>query len=91
MFIGLIGLFCCIILFIKHVTIGQFELLVKVENSDKAVLSDVLTYEVVPEKRDSEDIPPTEEYMNLLIRNAKEHGFPGEYIEYLEQVEVIEV
>ena len=53
------------------------ELLVEVENADKSVITDVLTYEVVPEKRDSEQIPPTQDYMNLIIRNAKEHGFRG--------------
>jgi len=65
------------------------ELLVEVENADKSIITDVLTYEVVPEKRDSEHIPPTQQYMKLLIRNAKKYGFPGEYIECLEQCEVI--
>jgi len=65
------------------------EIKVTVKSKDGKVYSNVMTYQVVPEKRKSSHQKPTEYYLNLILNNAKKYGFPNEYIRFLNQVETI--
>ena len=60
------------------------EISVDVETFDGTPSQDVKTYKVVKSREEHNHQPPTEEYMQLIIKNAKKYGFPKEYIEYLE-------
>lgn len=45
------------------------------------------TYFAVPKEIDN-NLLPTRDYLNFLIRGAKEHTFPNGYVEFLEKTKV---
>jgi len=46
-----------------------------------------ITYKVVNKKETETHQKTTIEYMNLILKNAKEYNFPKDYIQYLESIE----
>lgn len=63
------------------------EIRVDVEKFDGAQVPSVITYKVVKSKEKPEHQPPTKEYIQLIISNAKKYNFPAEYINYLTSIE----
>ena len=66
------------------------EICVDVEKFDGTVFRDVKTYKVVERLEKPEEQPPTEQYMQLIIKNAKKYNFPKEYIKFLESIKTID-
>lgn len=64
------------------------EICVDVEKFDGTVINGVKTYKVVRTLEEPRHQPPTECYLQLIIRNAEKYGFPTEYIKYLKSIEV---
>jgi len=62
---------------------GEIEITVK--HKDKNIVN-VKTYKVLREKELLYHQKPTEYYMNLILKNARIHGFPYKYIRYLESI-----
>jgi len=52
-------------------------------------ITGVLTYKAVEQREKVNHQPPTQYYLNLIIRNAEKYGFPHHYIEYLKSIECI--
>jgi len=63
------------------------EIKVAVKSKDGTFYPEVMTYQVVPDKRKNSHQKPTEYYLSLILNNAKKYGFPNEYIRFLKQVE----
>lgn len=66
------------------------EILVEVEKNDGEVAQNVKTYKVVSARELLTHQPPTQSYLQLLVKSAKEYKFPNEYIMYLESIETRE-
>lgn len=49
--------------------------------------TNVITYKAAKHKEKDAHQPPTESYMQLIIKNAKKYNFPSEYIRCLESIE----
>ena len=63
------------------------EILVEVEKFDGEVVQQVKTYKVVRNRELLHQQPPSQSYLQLLIKSAKEHDFPDEYIMFLESID----
>lgn len=63
------------------------EILVEVEKFDGEVVQDVKTYKVVSAREMLSHQPPTQSYLQLLVKSAKEYKFPNEYIIFLESID----
>jgi len=61
------------------------EICVSVE-VDGTVFQDVKTYKVSKCRETKEEQPPTKDYLNLIIKNAKKHLFPDDYIQHLNSI-----
>ncbi|MFH1454001.1 MAG: gamma-glutamylcyclotransferase family protein [Armatimonadota bacterium] len=59
------------------------EIYVKIEKFDGTLIQGVLTYKVAKNKELLTYQPPTQYYMNLIIKNAENYEFPREYIKFL--------
>ncbi len=62
------------------------EILVQVEKFDGEVVQNVKTYKVVSARELLNHQPPTQYYIQILIKSAKEYKFPNEYIMFLESI-----
>lgn len=62
------------------------EIDIKVETFNGQIFSDVLTYKVNSSYEKPNHIPPTKDYLNLIISNSSKFGFPSEYIGFLKSV-----
>jgi cation transport regulator ChaC len=62
------------------------EIPVKVEKFNGAVVQNVKTYKVVSSRETPSHQPPTESYLQLIIKSARKYQFPDEYISTLESV-----
>jgi hypothetical protein len=62
------------------------EIPVKVEKFNGAVVQNVKTYKVVNSRETSSHQPPTESYLQLIIKSARKYQFPDEYISTLESI-----
>lgn len=65
---------------------SYLEIKVDVENLDRVLYKNVITYQVAKENQKSNHQPPTKEYLDLIINNARINKFPPEYIAKLERV-----
>ncbi len=63
---------------------------VQVKDHSGSIHSDVLTYQVIPEKRSNEHIPPKKSYVELMKRSAEKFGFSPEYRDSLDNIETKE-
>ena len=63
------------------------EIKVAVKSREGTVYPEVMTYQVVPEKRKGTHQNPTKYYLDLILNNAKKYDFPDYYIRFLDQVE----
>lgn len=59
---------------------------VQVQLSDGAVLNEVTTYMVRKGKKSRSFIPPTKEYLNIIVEGAKKHGLSEKWIRRLMQI-----
>lgn len=57
-----------------------------VERFDGRLLRGVRSFQVSDGRRTPDHQPPTESYLQLLLRNAKRYGFPENYVRMLEGV-----
>ena len=63
------------------------EITVSVVTRDGRIVDNVKTFRVVKERESGGFIPPTREYINLLIEAAEEHQFPEYYTRMLKSIE----
>lgn len=59
------------------------ECFVDIETFKGVVEKDVLTFKLLKEKERKEHQPPSNYYMNLILKNAEKYKFPPDYINYL--------
>ena len=59
------------------------EIKVDVKNGMK-VYSNVITYKIIKSEEKDHHQPPSKSYIQLIIENGKKHGFPENYLNYLE-------
>jgi cation transport regulator ChaC len=52
--------------------------------SGMKVYSNVITYKVTKNKELDHHVPPSKSYLQLIIENGKNYGFPEDYLNYLE-------
>jgi cation transport regulator ChaC len=52
--------------------------------SGMKVYSNVITYKVTKNKELDHHVPPSKSYLQLIIENGKNYGFPEDYLIYLE-------
>jgi hypothetical protein len=64
------------------------EICVNVQELRGNIVQFVKTYKVSKSRETPTNQSPTKEYLDLIINNAKKHGFPPEYIEYLNQIQI---
>lgn len=62
------------------------EIPVTVKCKDKSI-NNVKTFKVVKDKEKSDHQKPQKYYMNLILNNGRQNGFPAEYIHFLEGIE----
>ena len=63
-----------------------YEICVDIETLDGTVVKDVKTYKVVKDREKPDHQPPTRYYLQLIIKNARKHGFPSNYLAFLESI-----
>jgi len=56
--------------------------------SGKGTPTKAKSYKVIKEREEDQHQLPTEEYMQLIIRNGRKHGFPAAYLSFLESIAV---
>ncbi len=64
---------------------------IKVEATlmEDPVHKNVVTYVVLKTRVMDREVPPTRDYLFLIVKNAKRLGFPREYIKKLESVQTV--
>ena len=50
----------------------------------------VVTYTVLKAREMDQHVPPTPDYLSLMVRNARRLGFPSEYVKQLETIKTTE-
>jgi hypothetical protein len=50
----------------------------------------VVTYTVLKAREMDQHVPPTQDYLSLMVRNARRLGFPSEYVRRLEGIQTTE-
>ena len=66
---------------------GEISIDVKILNNAN-IVKDVKTFIVTKKYQTKENQPPIENYLGLIIKNAKEFQFPDDYIEYLYSIPI---
>ncbi len=52
--------------------------------SGMKVYTNVISYKVTKNKELDHHMPPSKSYLQLIIENGKNYGFPEDYLNYLE-------
>jgi gamma-glutamylcyclotransferase (GGCT)/AIG2-like uncharacterized protein YtfP len=63
---------------------------VEVVLTDGKRLSGVVAYTVIPAREMNQHVPPTQDYLSLIINNARRLGFPSEWVKKLEGIQTVE-